>query len=303
MTQYSKRELSDGFTYRWKPKENGDMQLKITKSSMGTFLFCPAAYDYSYRQQIRGSVSDAMIKGNKVHNVEESFWEDLDVKKAADILKGVEKGKSQEAVEVELQCYVRETYKPTKHEGAEEIVDKMAVYYTQELVDAFKDNTLDGFIPVGNEVKLDSDIEYEGVGLHLQGIIDRIFQVDDYYVLMELKTGLWKDNRQTGMRKEMAFYKILVENASDEQMESQGLDPNIPIKKWGWYYPASNYVQIEDVKKQSEKGVWNSISKMIVSYYQDNFEFKWFWKKCLHCGHVEHCEATGKKEGGEYDWF
>ncbi len=68
------------------------------------------------------------------------------------------------------------------------------------------------------------------------------------------------------MRKEMAFYKILFENTPDEELREIGVDPEIPISHWGWYYPAANYVYVEDAKKSSMTDVRKGIAAMIHSY-------------------------------------
>ena len=263
-------------------------------------MFCQASYNYSYRDQIRGAVSDVMIKGTKVHDAEETFWDNFDIKKATDI---VESSVNPEVQRVKLNEYVRDTYPKTDHEGAEEIINSMATFYTQEFLESHEEEETEDFIPVGNEIMLDADIEFEGVELHLQGIIDRVFRDGDHYILMELKTGPWKDTKRTYMRKEMAFYKVLFEEATDEQKIKFGLDPAIPIEKWGWYFPASNYMYIEDCLTRSITGVWASIRKLILAYYQDDFQFSWFYKKCIHCNHVEICEAGSKQEKDHYDWF
>ena len=52
---------------------------------------------------------------------------------------------------------------------------------------------------------------------------------DGKYIPIELKTGPWKDYKLTSMRKEMAFYKLLVENASDLSLAGAGNERDIPI--------------------------------------------------------------------------
>jgi len=141
----------------------------------------------------------------------------------------------------------------------------------------------------------------DGLEIHLQGIIDRIFFENDGYIPMELKTGLWKDTRKTSMRKEMAFYKLLYDNASREDKIEAGLDPDVEITHWGWYYPASNYVYAEKISSRSETAMMNSINKLIEAYGNEEFPAAYYYKKCIHCGHYDHCEAaTG---GSQNDWF
>jgi hypothetical protein len=103
------------------------------------------------------------------------------------------------------------------------------------------------------------------------------------------------------MRKEMAFYKLLYESAEDEQKIEAGLDPSINVTHWGWFYPASNYVYGEKVSKRTTTAVLKSIDKLIQHYKDNEFPADFFIKKCVHCGHYDHCEAVGGGNG--YDFW
>jgi len=109
---------------------------------------------------------------------------------------------------------------------------------------------------------------------------------------MELKTGLWKDYKTTMMRKEMAFYKLLFENASDELLESANLDRNIPITHWGWYYPASNYLHMEKMKPSSVTSVKKGIAELIYAYEHGVFPTKYFARTCASCSFFGICDAA-----------
>ena len=123
-----------------------------------------------------------------------------------------------------------------------------------------------------------------------------MFIQDNKYIPLELKTGAWKDYKTTMMRKEMAFYKILIENATDESLANANIDRNTPITNWGWYYPASNYIHVEPVKKSSYNAVMNGICKMIHAYERKDFEAKYYYKTCSHCSYYSICPSAQESE-------
>jgi len=294
------RKENGEFTYRWNPNQDGSNLpiLKITKSSLGTYGFCPASYNYSYIEGVTQKTSDAMIKGSRIHDGEENFWDTVSIGDATAILKS----SSESSLELNLQKHFRSLYPEAHDEGYEDIYRAMSCYNTERFIELTEDGELDNFIPVGNEVKLDAKYTTEdGTEVHLQGIIDRIFLEDGGYIPMELKTGAWKDSKKTNMRKEMAFYKLLYENATEESVIEAGLDPSIPFTHWGWYFPASNYVYAEKVTDRSEQAMLRSMKKLINSYEEEEFNYAYFYKKCVHCGHYDHCSAVDG--GNQYDWF
>jgi hypothetical protein len=285
------REENGKFTYKWNPEVEEPI-LKITKSSLGSFQFCPINYKYGYLDDIRQKTSPAMLKGTIIHNAEEDFWKMVDVEKALEF----------KDEPMKLQKHFRTIYPESPEEDYEDIYRAMTAYNTERFLECIEEETLDNFVPVGNEVMVNASFTTEdGVTVHLQGIIDRIFYENGGYIPMELKTGAWKDTKRTNMRKEMAFYKLLFENADPESIREAGLDPDIPITHWGWYFPASNYVYAEEVKSRSTTAVLNSMDKLINAYNENEFPAAYYYKKCIHCGHYDHCEAaTG---GSQHDWF
>ena len=285
------REENGKFTYKWNPEVEEPI-LKITKSSLGSFQFCPINYKYGYLDDIRQKTSPAMLKGTIIHNAEEDFWKMVDVEKALEF----------KDEPMKLQKHFRTIYPESPEEDYEDIYRAMTAYNTERFLECIEEETLDNFVPVGNEVMVNASFTTEdGVTVHLQGIIDRIFYENGGYIPMELKTGAWKDTKRTSMRKEMAFYKLLFENADPESIREAGLDPDIPITHWGWYFPASNYVYAEEVKSRSTTAVLNSMDKLINAYNENEFPAAYYYKKCIHCGHYDHCEAaTG---GSQHDWF
>ena len=289
------RKEHDEYTYKW--EEDCGKLLKITKSSLGTFGFCPASYKYSYLEDIRQATSPAMIKGTIIHNAQEEFWKMVDVDKAREIA-----GRPGNYNTMVLQKHFRGLYPEAPEEDYEDIYRAMTAYNTERFIECIEEESVDNFVPVGNEIMLNARYTTEdGQVVHLQGIIDRIFYEDGGYIPMELKTGAWKDSKKTMMRKEMAFYKLLFEHATDEDIIAAGLDPNIPFTHWGWYYPASNYVWVEKVSNRSEQAMQRSMNKLLEAYQQQEFNFEYYYKKCIHCGHYDHCEAAAG--GSQYEWF
>jgi len=285
------REENGEYTYKWNPEEDIPI-LKITKSSLGSFQFCPINYKYGYLDDIKQKTSPAMIKGTIIHNAEEDFWKMVDVEKALEF----------KDEPMKLQKHFRNIYPEAPEDDYEDIYRAMTAYNTERFLECIEEETLDNFIPVGNEVKVNASYTTEdGVTVHLQGIIDRIFYEDGGYIPMELKTGAWKDTKKTNMRKEMAFYKLLFENADPDSIREAGLDPDIPITHWGWYFPASNYIYAEEVQKRSTTAVIRSMDKLINAYLEDEFPAAYYYKKCVHCGHYDHCEAASG--GSQHDWF
>ena len=88
----------------------------------------------------------------------------------------------------------------------------------------------------------------------------------------------------------MAFYKLLVESASDESLEAAGLDRDIPITHWGWYFPVSNYIHIEKVKKSSTTALMRGITQLIKAYEEEEFPAKYYYKTCQHCSFYPICD-------------
>ena len=172
-----------------------------------------------------------------------------------------------------------------------------------------EEDKLETYLPVINEVMLDAEITIthdinpkfileRDYTVHLQGIIDRMFLDGNNYIPIELKTGPWKDYKLTGMRKELAFYKLLIDNAPDEALEEAGIDRDIPITHWGWYYPQSNFIQVEPVKKISISSVLKGMAKLIHAYERKQFEAKYYYKTCQHCSFLSICDAAQEDSWG-----
>ena len=287
--------MSEVFTYDWNADEySADEKdwkekpiLKMTKSSVMSYDWCPKKYFYSYPLRLPQDRTDAMTKGIVIHNSYEEFFHKFDVEKADTLTKA------------ELVSYSMGLF-PVDEWGGEQYWTS-ANFEAKRFLNLKEEGELENFLPVGNEVKLDALFMIarntnkkfpltRDYYVHLQGIIDRLFVEDDGLLPMELKTGPWKDYKTTGMRKESAFYKLLIEHAEDEQLISQGIDPEMKVTQWGWWYPESNYMYVEKVKQSSTTALLNLMAKVIWSYEQSNFPAKYFYKTCSFCSFFGICE-------------
>jgi len=68
------------YTYQWNV-EDDEPTLKITKSSFGSFQWCPKKYEFSYIERLPQDTSEAMIKGTVVHNSREDFFDVLHMRR------------------------------------------------------------------------------------------------------------------------------------------------------------------------------------------------------------------------------
>ena len=279
------------YTYEWDAKKYGDETqpiLKITKSSFGSFQWCPKKYEFCYPFRLPQDTTEPMIKGTVVHNSRQTFFDEFDITKAESL-------SHSELITYNMGLHPIDDYT--------DIYRNIATFEAQRFVDAREAGNIDDYLPVVNEVMLDAEIEIpfdinpkcilkRNYKVHLQGIIDRMFLDGGNYVPLELKTGLWKEWRTTGMRKEMAFYKLLVESATDESLEAAGLDRDISITHWGWYYPVSNYIHIERVKKSSTTALMRGITQILKAYENEEFPAKYYYKTCAHCSFYPICDEA-----------
>jgi len=282
-------EAMDDYTYQWLPENYDDPSepiLKITKSSLGSHIWCPKKYEYNYIERRPQDQSEAMRKGTIMHNAREDFFNAFDIKKA-------ETMNSTEVIDYCSSLFPLDEYFDD-YAG-------IAIFEAQRFMDAKKEGKIHEFLPVCNEGKFDCEIIIEAntdpkypltrpYKVHLQGIIDRIFQEGEGYIPMEFKTGPWKDTKTSPMRKEMAFYQILIENSSPAVLQNAGLEEGVPVTHWSWYYPISNHMYCEKVKKQSKNSAMKSIARLIHAYENKNFPTKFFYKTCAHCSYFLLCD-------------
>jgi CRISPR/Cas system-associated exonuclease Cas4 (RecB family) len=279
------------FTYQWEPENYNDPSkpiLKISKSSLGSFNWCPKKYDFSYIQRLPQDQTEAMRKGTILHNHRENFFDVFDIKKA-------EKMNNTEILEYCTSLMPVDEYY--------DVSLTVAAFEAQRFIEAIAEDKIDEFLPVINEKKFDCEITISkdthkdftlrrDYRVRLQGIIDRVFIENGKLIPFEYKTGGWKDYKKTSMRQEMAFYQLMIENCEPEVLEMFGLTPDMTVSHWGWYYPVSNHVFVEEVKKRSLTSVMNNIAKLIYAYEQKTFDPKFYYKTCAHCSYFGICDGA-----------
>ena len=272
----------DAYTYQWNAKWATDPSkpvLKITKSSLGSFKWCNLQYEYSYIDRRPQEQTEAMTKGTIIHDSYEEFYKAVDIKKA------------QPMNFTDLQTYFSSLFPIDDYV---DMTSDIAAYEAQRFIDFKNAGILQEFLPAGNELMLDANILIprntnpkrplnRDYVVHLQGIIDRIYRNGDSFMPFEFKTGQWKDSKKTTMRREMAFYKLLMDSSPDWEGE---------VNKWGWYYPASNHIYLEDVNKRSETSMLKAIADLLYAYELDEFKPSYFYKKCTWCSYQDLCPAA-----------
>tara|TARA_R100000149_G_C5878985_1_gene143345 strand:- start:2590 stop:3525 length:936 start_codon:yes stop_codon:yes gene_type:complete len=293
------------YTYKWLPENYDDPTkpiLKISKSSLGSFNWCPKKYEFSYIEKLPQDQTEAMRKGTVLHNHRENFFNEFDIKKASEM-------NNSEIIEYCNSLMPVDEYF--------DISLTVAAFEAQRFIEARSEGKIDEYLPAINEELFDCEIiipagpykggawnDYEEYSLsrdytvHLQGIIDRVFMENGGLIPFEYKTGAWKDYKTTSMRQEMAFYQLMIENCSEEVLEYLGIDKDTPVTHWGWYYPSSNYIYVEEVKPRSMTSVKNNIAKLLYAYEQKHFETKFYYKTCSHCSYFGICDAANANTWG-----
>ena len=290
--QYEARikSMSD-FTYQWDAKAYDDPSkpiLKISKSSLGQFNWCPKKYEFSYIERLPQDQTEAMRKGTILHNYREDFFNEFDIKKAQGM------NNSEVIAYCNSLMPIDEYY---------DLSLTVAAFEAQRFITAQSEGKVNEYLPIVNEGLFDCEITIpknvnpkfplmRDYKVRLQGIIDRIFIEDGNLIPFEYKTGSWKDNKRTSMRQEMAFYQLMLENATDEVLAKHGLTRTMKVTHWGWYYPAANHITVEEVKKRSMTSVFHNIAKLIHAYEKETFPTKYWYKTCSHCSYFGICETA-----------
>ena len=295
----------DEYTYQWNTEWAGDPDkpiLKISKSSLGNFKWCKQQYEYTNLDARPIEQTDAMLKGTIIHDSYEQFYNDVDM----DIIKGGDF--------INVRNYFTSLFPIDDYV---DMTHSMATFEAQRYITAKENGTTQDFLPAGNEFRIGAKIVIEqdchkkfplsrNYIVYINGIVDRMFKEGNAYIPMEFKTGAWKDSKITSMRREMAFYKLLIESTSREDLAKFGIDKDIPITHWGWYYPASNHLTIEPVKTRTMNATKQAIAELLFSYENNFFPPSYFHKKCVHCSFFSLCPAA--KESAiawkdKEDWF
>ena len=294
------RKSYDKSTYTWQPNnENGEI-LRISKSSLGSFDFCPKSYFYQKILNLPQEQKDYHVRGLNVHDITEYFWEHVSP-----------------VIPELLELIENEDLNIARSKMAEVIPSPPSPYIygediqIQRWLDCQFDRLVvtkgENWLPIGNEAEVHAfrEIEVDGqiIPFHMRGFIDRIFDDGEGgYILMELKTGKWMKppNRKTAsMRAEMQFYRMMLDHSPHMEY--------LPITHWGWEFPGGDinggdgaHWGYESVStrgaKYAPKTVEKRIKRLIRAHLKSEFPTEAHERKCEYCDFMDICPAWSTKE-------
>lgn len=291
----------DNSSYAWDPEmgEKG-VVIRVSKSTLSSMKWCPQQLWLSKKYAVPQEPHPYLIVGTDVHNAWETFYKNVEEEKLVDIRESILGGNNRSAIDTlrgwlpgkdeVIKMRRGDTVDEPFYERDYELnIDWLLRNEMQRLI-----STTDGnFLPVANEVKLSPrtivHIDGEPVEIQLVGVIDRVF-TDDMggLLLMELKTGKWKKYKLPSMRMEMAYYKMLVELTTPEELKELGLGTE-PVTHWGWRYSAAGVLGYEKAIKTSERAMQHSLTKLIKMYLAQDFPTTKDDFKCSYCDYMDLC--------------
>lgn len=167
--------------------------MKLSKSKINTYLKCPLEFKFQYIDEIEVEPNVYMQIGTNVHLIAEKFSE-----KFGDELNGVD-------IENELVkiAFEENLYDLDNH------IENLATFFREVFVE--------------NDYKLFSQEEYLLDETHrFSGICDIILEDENGdLVVVDYKTG--NSNSFSKYRRELCYYKLLVENVCERDVSSVGI--------------------------------------------------------------------------------
>jgi RecB family exonuclease len=290
-------------TYAWQPGDT-DKVLRVTKSALGTFDWCPQQY---FLQKVlklpQGPATPDQTRGSNVHDAVEYWWNAMhDV--VHDVYELFENGDVEKALSLSIDAL------PQPPEpyifGEVEQLHLYVLWQFQRLCNTDKDD-IHNWFPIGNEalvhgIRTVTASDGTEVEIHMNGFIDRIFLDDDKMgiVLMELKTGKFSKNKPSQMRAEMQFYRMLLEHSPHEEF--------LPVVAWGWQFPGGDrnggtgpewdYESVSGPGgRYAPRTVEKRLKRLVDAHLAQDFPpikiDNWSDWKCSYCDYMEFCPAWG----------
>ena len=271
-------------SYTWKP---GDKTIiRVSKSTLGAVDWCLQQLWLDKTLPVQRASTEPMTVGNDVHYALERFYmhceEDNDnIEVASEAMLKGETKKAYNAIEPLF---------PSAHQMKENAWrdprDMKQPFYTapyaknrewliRHEMERLRYTAPEDFSPLGNELRVEARATYNvpefgEIEVQFVGIIDRIFDDGDGgLALMELKTGKWHPRKRSDMRREMAYYKFLLEIA-----DPNDLPDNIrgkTVTHWGWRFPKADHWHYEKTKGVSEKAMHRRLVKLLTAYLTEEF--------------------------------
>ncbi len=291
----------DQSSYAWTPEMGEeDIIIRISKSTLTASKWCPQQLWLSKTHEVPQVQHDYLVIGDDVHQSMEAFYHNADPEGIPLLKEAAMEGKDRLVMD-QLRAWL-----PTK----EEVIDmrrdssKDEPFYEDDynhnITWLLRNEILRlthceprDFLPVANEVKLSPVTNFhldDGiVKVRFVGIIDRVFtDGQGGLALMELKTGKWHPRKLSAMRMEMAYYKMLIELSTEEELKDANLNDSI-VTHWGWRYSAADRLDYEPVKRVSERAMNNSLNKLLRMYVDQEFPMTKDDFKCSYCDYMDLC--------------
>lgn len=285
----------DGSSYAWTPQmgEEG-IVIRISKSTAGSIGWCVQQMWLEQNYPRPQQLVKHLVLGDDVHNGLDLFYQSLEsdsliqkmIDGGADMTNYLKKHIPNEKAIIDNRRAENKSF-PFYHDD---------YYYNMNWLMEYENARMqvsNTSLPLANEVRLEvrRDMDIEGYGtipVQFVGIIDRVFEATDGGLLLfELKTGKWKDAKTSEMRKEMAYYKFLIDNADPDYLKERGI--NRPVTHWGWRYSAADYWHSEKVKAVSERAMMKRVKDLIKMYLDNHFPPTKQDFKCSWCSMIELC--------------
>lgn len=282
------QEQTSNSSYRPKEKK----WLRISKSSLMTYMMCPRQFYWRYIADIPSPPpSEAAIRGGKIHKVMEiGLLEGSDKIMSAAIEEGVDDDVGVDSLNMLL------------HQIAHD---------------------MGGFDIVEAEIKHQVAEEYNGYNIIWVGMIDGVIRhPDGGLILMELKTGKMNMGKLGRTRKELVYYsRLLSKLGYDEPITHfMYISPDYEIPEDGndklllegnkrgkslWLGAERGIAILEKINKRSINAFSESLSSTIESLVIQQYPMNWNDYFCpLWCEFNMNCESemTGYVDNGLGEW-
>jgi CRISPR/Cas system-associated exonuclease Cas4 (RecB family) len=291
----------DQSSYAWTPEMGEDgIVIRVSKSTLTSSKWCPKQLLLSKTHEVPQMQHDYLVIGDDVHQSLEHFYNNADADALVMLKSAATQGKDR------LVMDQLRTWLPSREEviGMRRDSSKDEPFYETQydhnITWLLRNEILrlthtepEDFLPVANEVKLSPKatfhVDDKEVEVQLVGIIDRIFsEGQGGLALMELKTGKWHPRKMSAMRMEMAYYKMLIELSTEEELKAVGLNDSM-VTHWGWRYSAADRLDYEPVKKVSERAMQTALTKLLRMYVEQDFPLTKDDFKCSYCDYMDLC--------------
>lgn len=216
----------------------------LSKSSVSLYNFCPYGFYLKYIKNIDVEVSEQMKRGSRFHNWAEHIYDKIDMK---NMING------SADVESEYRKYVPED---------DDIYDKFIELEENRWEDI--DDKKDFFPVLTEEFLTDEDLYYFGT-------FDRLDKFDDdKYIVIDYKTGTYKDYKLSDYRFQLYGYKHLIEKNYDDY----------DITHMGVYFPDEKKILVEEFKKITGTYFYKKVKNTREKILDKEFPMDGYCKYC-----------------------